>query len=231
MKLKLLVITIITFVMCLTLPILAAADAISWLTEEYTAYVHGEEHDGDIRGGHFYSTGPPLPVTASSSYSSPAGPGFFAWDISSTITSSTINLDIERSGYADAVASAEFSGTYIADLSDPYFSFRFSIIDSALAYSTYWVSVDDITDGVNLFYEEPFNSVRDQVSILVPTIADHEISVYFKILSDVDQGMITQNFNTEMTYNMATVVVPEPISSTLFIIGGATLGFRRFRKK
>lgn len=26
-------------------------------------------------------------------------------------------------------------------------------------------------------------------------------------------------------------VVPEPISSTLFIIGGATLGFRRFRKK
>jgi len=28
-----------------------------------------------------------------------------------------------------------------------------------------------------------------------------------------------------------TTVVPEPISSTLFIVGGATLGFRRFRKK
>ncbi len=26
-------------------------------------------------------------------------------------------------------------------------------------------------------------------------------------------------------------VVPEPISSTLFLIGGAALGFRRFRKK
>jgi hypothetical protein len=28
-----------------------------------------------------------------------------------------------------------------------------------------------------------------------------------------------------------TTVVPEPISSTLFVVGGATLGFRRFRKK
>ena len=29
----------------------------------------------------------------------------------------------------------------------------------------------------------------------------------------------------------STAVVPEPISSTLFIVGGATLGFRRFWKK
>ena len=29
----------------------------------------------------------------------------------------------------------------------------------------------------------------------------------------------------------STTVLPEPVSSTLFIAGGATLGFRRFRKK
>ena len=31
--------------------------------------------------------------------------------------------------------------------------------------------------------------------------------------------------------NLQAAVVPEPISSTLFIVGAATLGFRRFRKK
>jgi hypothetical protein len=31
--------------------------------------------------------------------------------------------------------------------------------------------------------------------------------------------------------NLQAAVVPEPVSSTLFIIGGVTLGFRRFRKK
>jgi hypothetical protein len=37
---------------------------------------------------------------------------------------------------------------------------------------------------------------------------------------DVDSGWVG-----------STSVVPEPISSTLFIVGGATLGFRRFSKK
>jgi hypothetical protein len=36
-----------------------------------------------------------------------------------------------------------------------------------------------------------------------------------------------KNSNASITYT----VVPEPISSTLFIVGGATLGFRQFRKK
>ena len=52
-------------------------------------------------------------------------------------------------------------------------------------------------------------------------------------------NLITQ-FNTDasasatVTYNYAETpppVVPEPISSALFIIGAATMGFRRFRKK
>lgn len=32
------------------------------------------------------------------------------------------------------------------------------------------------------------------------------------------------------SFNYVVNVVPEPISSTLFLVGAATLGFRRFRK-
>jgi len=39
----------------------------------------------------------------------------------------------------------------------------------------------------------------------------------------------TQLVNSD--FLMDLTVVPEPVSSTLFLVGGATLGFRRFRKK
>lgn len=48
-------------------------------------------------------------------------------------------------------------------------------------------------------------------------------------------GMTATASKTQDHYAIAVMdgraVVPEPISSTLFIIGGATLGFRRMRKK
>lgn len=37
--------------------------------------------------------------------------------------------------------------------------------------------------------------------------------------------------NDTSIYQLSFSVIPEPVSSTLFIIGGAALGFRRFRKK
>ena len=51
--------------------------------------------------------------------------------------------------------------------------------------------------------------------------------------SDTDPvaGPSNGSLNNHILRPNGTVLVPEPISSTLFIVGGATLGFRRFRKK
>lgn len=46
-----------------------------------------------------------------------------------------------------------------------------------------------------------------------------------------DFGVQNGNDKTYSYHAWAVRVVPEPMSSTLFIIGGATLGLRRFRKK
>lgn len=48
------------------------------------------------------------------------------------------------------------------------------------------------------------------------------------------QGLDSSGYSWDSDYSNVSVthaVVPEPVSSTLFIIGGVTLGFRRFRKK
>lgn len=45
-------------------------------------------------------------------------------------------------------------------------------------------------------------------------------------------GMVTLNGDPIRTHSLTVVpVVPEPVSSTLFVIGAATLGFRRLRKR
>jgi len=50
---------------------------------------------------------------------------------------------------------------------------------------------------------------------------------YYNFPTDVQNCCATTGYGSVM----AVRVVPEPISSTLFLVGGATLGFRRFRQK
>jgi hypothetical protein len=55
------------------------------------------------------------------------------------------------------------------------------------------------------------------------------------ILTGGDTGMfkfkVTNPDGTLYTLAVTPSIVPEPVSSTLFLVGAATLGFRRFRKK
>lgn len=62
----------------------------------------------------------------------------------------------------------------------------------------------------------------------------HLLEVDDGSLSGVDTGGLSGNYAYMSTgpENMPSPpVVPEPISSALFLIGGATMGFRRFRKR
>jgi len=71
-------------------------------------------------------------------------------------------------------------------------------------------------------FEEPLGTTGTKDNY---TISDHLVSFD---LVNLDLG-VRPSWMDEV--RVVTTVVPEPISSTLFIVGAATLGFRRFRKK
>jgi len=62
----------------------------------------------------------------------------------------------------------------------------------------------------------------------------NDLFSYVRLTDDTNEGNQTGNnvgADIDAIGAISTTVVPEPISSTLFIVGGATLGLRRFRKK
>lgn len=110
--------------------------------------------------------------------------------------------------------------------------------------STFWSAPDTSTSGKILGGTEILtgaipgvNGSGTLLTLNFNTIAlgTSPINIY---VNDADPGLPTELINSSgnpIAFSAAdggvTVVVPEPISSTLFLVGGAMLGFRRFRKK
>ena len=126
---------------------------------------------------------------------------------------------------------AVFQGEYTA--ANPMFQFTYGLssydphsgvfYDGAYAPDggfSFGLNVYDLTDSIILYSGLPPDN-SDIINVSTPV--SHDISVSF--------SMEFSGANGTAILHYSTAVVPEPVSSTLFVIGGATLGFRQWRKK
>ena len=96
----------------------------------------------------------------------------------------------------------------------------------------YGIKFDDGGESVSYSFESSLDPVWGNFYAKGGTDEGNLVNAYNNALED-------SNFNSDDRLDFivrpnggsSPPVVPEPISSTLFIVGGATLGFRRFRKK
>jgi hypothetical protein len=121
-----------------------------------------------------------------------------------------------------------------------WWDFHFSIWDY-LGNGTTVVFCDSSSTGCSVTGNDP-TATRDTNNILKDwTIADNKrsIDLFFSTGVDYDETIVlnvwtdndvgvTPRENFGMMFHPS---VPEPVSTTLFILGGATLGFRRYWKK
>lgn len=219
--------TIFCFIL-LVIPIITFADPVPWTTEQYTA----NAYYANLSGSPVY--GPPLPISDS-----------FSWSVyplnqsASTVTSTY--MDVWSTGITtdfNIWAEASFSGSYFATNATPLFQFTYSGYFTSEnpgwggAYSERyaWFQVDDLTTST-LLYTNPSLTLDSSTNIIeVPTIAGHEILVSFGAYTKSNSDGLTGDNYEAVRLNYSTAVVPEPISSTLFMVGGTVLGLRRFRR-
>jgi len=149
--------------------------------------------------------------------------------------SGTFYFDLEVDVYSQAPPAANYYG-----MAGVVFSFL-DTSGSALgdvryvaATTNYPFTLGTATSSVNQISENVMEHYELNVSDMLSQISIDETQV-----TDIRMLMVTYSSTAPYPYvstelwidNVSTTVVPEPISSTLFIVGGATLGFRRFRKK
>jgi len=228
-------------------PFSVSAEEISWTNVNYMAYAEAEiylftQYGTYYEGGNSsIDSEPPLPVTASAEVHSVTG-----WDWGrnlgeaySQVTSSSMFLDINYSYgcipncpgyfYGTAYAEGEFSGRYTAEFLNFGFSYQNSTNDSHLLS----LSLYDYTDSAYLFNQALGGS---NGTIDIATAVDHDIGVevHYSIYGDGYDYVYDGSKQNTLTYNMdaqGVPVVPEPISSTLFIVGGAVFAGRRFLRR
>lgn len=224
MESKKLILLTMVLAFLLYVPVLANADAISWTTEQYTATANTNVN---------YGSSPPI----SSSYILHLGPNKNESD--STITSTSMDVFAKSSDPEFWVwGIAEFSGTYTAPVETPFFSFTYdgyyTTTGSVVLSEHYaWLTVTDLSTNTVLYSDSSLSLDNSVYNVLVPTTAGNQIEVDFGAKVFASRWLYPQTENVILNYSTAVAVAPEPISSILFLTGGATLIGRKYirRKK
>ncbi len=219
-KMKTIILAITTAILFSVLPLVANAVDISWSSEKYKVIVTA---DPGI-------SGPPdnidktvaskdnLPISASAG----SCPEAYAKITSTTMKSLAYDGTLGPCPTGISSAVAFFEGTY--NSTEPKFKLDYLVnYDSVMPYLFIWenrVNEDDPPKhNISLSSEER----SEELDVAI----GQEITVRFGISIHGDN-----NATTEMThYATSEADAPEPISSILFIIGGATLGLRRIIKR
>ena len=195
------------------LPLSAGAAPVPWNNTWYSALA-AKSCCGDWTDAtEVLDEGPTLPRYAYAEHYT--GPGDYAL---TEITATTIRMAHDRSEAAWYEHQADITGDFTA--ADPFFVFYTDWEDG-------WLTVEDVTTSTTLFDGSPSGS---QVYYIATQIGDN-ISVSFGGGYWYFEAPTAPPYDETWNYSMSLGVAPEPVSSTLFIVGGATLGFRRFRKK
>ncbi len=221
MKLKKQLPLIVMSIICILVPTIAGADAVPWASEEYTARV------GSLGGVKDTQSGLPLPVSASYSTTFGSIPN----TADSTITSTYMDVDAFSWDSLPVWAEAVVSGTYIASAATPLFQFTYDGYytsvnpDYALASEHYaWFTITDLSTSTVLYNNSSLTLDNNTYTIEVPTIAGNEIGVEFGAKAHAYRVVYDQTESVMLNYS--TAVVPEPISSILFVVGGTLLAGR-----
>ena len=204
MKTKTILVTITAAILFGVMPLVANAANISWFSELY-----------EVSGS--ASPGPSLYDSATSYLDLPisvvAADGSGCNESITSLSDSTMST---RAYFADpctyADSGASFTGTFVSTM--PLFTFDYTL-DNTVGMTNLYVK----DNGIEIYNN--FLSAGSNQTVTLGITVGNTIEVGF------GQGA----YQSDTTLDYAMAVAPEPISSTLFIVGGATLGFRRFWKK
>ncbi len=207
-------------------PVIADADSVSWTSEYYRAYANSADISIDE------DTGPPFPVEAFSRCCTSGGHDSWAEADITTSAMHAAGSAITSLSYTNLPtnAIAEFDGYYTAD--NPYFLFSYS-------YSTFLIGSEPEINSVfsleviDMTTSSPLLSqiFQDGSAVIsIPTVVGHDINVHMVLDVNVDPYANYMQLYSDVDYSMSTVV-PEPISSILFVTGGTLLAGTAFLQK